>query len=53
MSKILVAAPQWLNKEDVAAGAAEPNDIYYHKNTYQRGGPAVGPGQVKISSFEA
>ncbi|KAL4976250.1 hypothetical protein BDW66DRAFT_166667 [Aspergillus desertorum] len=51
MNKILIAAPQWLNKEDVAAGAALPNDIYYHKNTYQRGGPAVGPGQVKISSF--
>ncbi|KAL4988829.1 hypothetical protein BDW68DRAFT_186894 [Aspergillus falconensis] len=53
MNKILVAAPQWLNKEDVAAGAAQPDDIYYHKNTYQRGAPAVGPGQVKMSSFEA
>ncbi|KAL4907781.1 hypothetical protein BDW74DRAFT_112558 [Aspergillus multicolor] len=53
MSKILVAAPQWLNKEDVAMGAAQPDDIYYHKNTYQRGAPAVGPGDVRISSFEA
>ncbi|KAL4930307.1 uncharacterized protein BDV17DRAFT_289916 [Aspergillus undulatus] len=53
MNQILIAAPQWLNEEDVAVGATVPNDIYFHNNIYQRGAAAVGPGEVHISSYEA
>ncbi|KAL4805379.1 hypothetical protein BDV18DRAFT_140789 [Aspergillus unguis] len=52
VNSTMVVAPQWLNTDDTTAGAGTDDDIRFHKNTYQRGGPAVGPGDVKISSYE-
>lgn len=53
MDRVLVTAPQWLNEDDVDAGAGRSDDIYFESNDYQKGDAAVGPGDVNISSFEA
>ncbi|KAL3481022.1 hypothetical protein BJX99DRAFT_219542 [Aspergillus californicus] len=53
MDRILIAAPQWLNEDDVDAGATEDSDIYFKSNNYNRGDAAIGPDDVDISSFEA
>ncbi|KAL4938266.1 hypothetical protein BDV06DRAFT_226156 [Aspergillus oleicola] len=52
-NSILIAAPQWLNEEDLSVGAANDSDIHFHNNVYQRGAAAVGPGDVDLSSYEA
>ncbi|BCS19917.1 uncharacterized protein APUU_20349S [Aspergillus puulaauensis] len=53
MDRVLVTTPQWLNEDDVDAGAATPDDIYFESSDYQKGSAAVGPGDVNLSSFEA
>ncbi|KAI9372229.1 hypothetical protein BJX61DRAFT_534148 [Aspergillus egyptiacus] len=53
MDRVLIAAPQWLNKDDDDAGAPGSQDIYFDNSSFQLGAPSVGPGDVHISSYEA
>ncbi|KAL4764242.1 uncharacterized protein BDW70DRAFT_156899 [Aspergillus foveolatus] len=53
MDRVIIAAPEWLNEDDHSAGAVQSNDVYFDNSSYQQGGPALGPGDVKLSSFEA
>ncbi|KAL4979369.1 hypothetical protein BDW66DRAFT_148489 [Aspergillus desertorum] len=53
MDRVLIAALQWLNKHDDDAGAAASHDIYFDNSSFQEGAPSVGPGDVRISSYEA
>jgi hypothetical protein len=53
MDRVIIAAPEWLNEDDHSAGAVQSNDVYFDNSSYQQGGAALGPGDVKISSFEA
>ncbi|KAL5040749.1 hypothetical protein BDW71DRAFT_193217 [Aspergillus fruticulosus] len=53
MDRVLIAAPQWLNEQDEDAGATASQDIYFDNSSFQQGAPSVGPGDVRISSYEA
>ncbi|KAL6231026.1 hypothetical protein BDW75DRAFT_221257 [Aspergillus navahoensis] len=53
MDRVLITALQWFSEQDDDAGATASHDIYFDNSSFQEGAPSLGPGDVRISSYEA